>query len=81
MSNVKKRHRESNFELLRIIAMFLIVLHHAIYHGVLAVNNTKYPLNSSISFILGMGGRIGVFLFVLISGYFLMLDYRMKLAT
>lgn len=68
------KKRISKFELLRIIAMFLIVLHHSIVHGIFAVNiSTKlnYPINTTVSAILGMGGRIGVYLFVLITGYFM----------
>lgn len=29
------KRRVSKFELLRIIAMYLIVLHHAVFHGIL----------------------------------------------
>ena len=40
------KKRVSKFELLRIIAMYLIVLHHSIVHGVLNVeinSELKYP--------------------------------------
>lgn len=69
---VKKR--VSKFELMRIIAMFLIVLHHSIVHGVLDNKEQvilAHPTNAAISLILAMGGKIGVFIFVLITGYFM----------
>lgn len=75
---VKNKQRVSKFELLRIIAMFLIVLHHSIIHGVFAVginNEINYPVNTIVSTILGMGGRIGVYLFVLVTGYFMIYSH------
>lgn len=63
-------HRQSNLELLRIFAMFLIVAHHFVLHG-----NWPFTQNlefrESLIFVLGFGGKLGVNLFVLISGYFL----------
>lgn len=70
----KKTERSSNFELLRIISMFLIILHHFGAHGF-----TTYGLLSTgllpatenwIKVFLAIG-KFGVNLFVLISGYFL----------
>ena len=64
-------NRNSSIELLRIISMILIVFHHFAFHG-----GFKWQTNSvTIShfwynFIYG-GGKIGVNIFVLISGYFL----------
>lgn len=69
--------RVSKFELMRIIAMYLIVLHHAILHGVLKLPLTtqiKYPVGTTIGTILEMGGEAGVFLFVLITGFFMSLS-------
>lgn len=54
--------------------MYLIVLHHSILHGVLSVSTKiqlENPVNTAISFLLGMGGKIGVITFVLIIGYFM----------
>lgn len=68
------KRRVSKFELLRIIAMYLIVLHHAVFHGILTVSpveQLRYPLTVTLSIILEMGGKIGVFIFVLITGYFM----------
>lgn len=69
--------RLSNFELIRILAMFLIVLHHSIVHGVCDVsdnlsNVSAHWLNGGVAYVLGSGGKIGVFLFVLITGYFML---------
>ena len=61
--------RESNIELLRIVAMFLVVLSHFYVHG-------QWPLmdsvgvNNVVRYALDVG-EIGVTTFVLISGYFL----------
>lgn len=61
---------------MRILAMFLIVLHHAVVHGVCDVDQSLNPIatqfiNSGIAYILGSGGIVGVYLFVLITGYFM----------
>lgn len=68
------KKRISNFELLRIIAMFMIVLHHAIVHGVWLSNKhiIMTPLvDATIYNFFAMGGEIGVYLFVMITGYFM----------
>lgn len=56
--------RKSNFELLRIVAMFLIVLYHLISYFIVPIDDT--PIYKAIQIPL----HIGVILFVLISGYF-----------
>lgn len=68
MSNTKTRN--SAFELLRIISMILIIMHHYSIH---AGFDFMSPLTPRLCFaqFLDMGGKIGVNLFVLISGYFL----------
>lgn len=58
-----RKSRESNFELLRIVAMFMIVLYHLLMRysytdGHLIYRVLQFPLH------------IGVILFVLISGYY-----------
>lgn len=61
--------RDSSIELLRIIAMLMIVLHHLCLYG--------YELGNSsgsvdlVRNLLMLGGKIGVDVFVLISGFFL----------
>lgn len=69
--------RNSNIERLRIIAMLLIVIHHFVMHGVLNdfngnfFNGSFFNANIFTAQILLAGGKIGVDIFVLITGYFL----------
>lgn len=62
--------RESNFELLRFVGMMFIILFHLVL-------NSKYRIVSSFSlfdFIFSFfhcGGKLGVALFILICGYFM----------
>ncbi|MBQ8732308.1 MAG: acyltransferase [Oscillospiraceae bacterium] len=62
--------RQSNIELLRIVAMLLIVGHHFSVHGEFDFGTTLSVNRFWIQF-LSIGGKLGVNLFVLISGYFL----------
>lgn len=63
--------RASNFELLRIIAMILIIMHHFAVHGGFEHMELGASMNRIWIQILSGGGRLGVDIFVLISGYFL----------
>lgn len=63
--------RQSNFELLRIVAMLMIVLHHFAYHGGFEYDSTTLSIPRFWFNFIIMGGKIGVNIFVLISGYFL----------
>ena len=65
---VEKKKRLSNFELMRIVSMFLIVQWHVIQHTN-ALYNTSYTLNFIISFIFIITS-IHVNSFVLVTGYF-----------
>lgn len=65
-----EKQRKSNFELLRIFAMVLIILHHYALHGGLS-SVDSYGINKYIGIICLIGGKLAVNLFVLISGYFL----------
>ncbi len=60
--------RESNFELLRIIAMFLIVIHHVLLHGNVITNTTG--LLQIIFEFINLFTKIHVDCFILIMGYF-----------
>ena len=64
------KKRESNVELLRIIAMFLIVAHHFSVHGNFTTETTSFINNIWLQ-LLFSGGKIGVNIFILISGFFL----------
>ena len=71
-TNIIKYHRNSSIELLRIISMIMIVFHHFAVHGGFNFNTSNSLSISHLwyNFIV-MGGKIGVDIFVLISGYFL----------
>lgn len=77
MNQVKKKERQSNIELLRIIAMVLIVFHHFVVHGVLNYDlpattlPLKYMSSNMTAQLIASCGKVGVDLFVMISGYFL----------
>lgn len=71
---VKAKQRNSNFELLRIISILLIIISHISWHG-FAEEKTVYTwINNDFNrFILRCFnfGNLGVDLFIMISGYFL----------
>lgn len=68
----------SNIELLRIVAMLMIVAHHYCLHGVFnywhANNTLTCYLNNSLTGIIAAGGKLGVDLFILITGYFMIVS-------
>lgn len=69
---MEKKIRKSNFELLRIIGMMLIIVHHYVLHS--GINPNTYTLFSTKSIFIqfiGSFGKLGVTIFVLISAYFL----------
>ncbi len=72
--------RKSNFELMRIIAMLMIVASHLYAHGVQHILEPEFaykawPIGNSVNRLLASlfipGGGIGVALFFMLSGYFL----------
>lgn len=65
-----KKTRDSRFELLRIFAMLMIVMHHYVCHGNFEVGS-NLSLNKIIIECSYFGGKIGINLFVLITGYFM----------
>lgn len=71
MMNQNIKVRQSNFELLRIFAMILIIAHHFSVHGGFDYSIENISFNRVLVQFLGTGGKIGVNVFVLISGYFL----------
>lgn len=62
--------RQSNIELLRITSMLLIICHHFFVHGNFDFLNSGTFLNEEWAHFWEMGGKIGVNIFVIISGYF-----------
>ena len=65
-----KGKRISNIELLRIIAMVMIIMHHFALHGCSRLQR-DYTFNTVVVDIFILGGKVGVDLFILISGYFM----------
>ena len=65
----KNRNRESNLELLRIISILLIVCFHNVFHSGFTYDSFSY--NVFIVRVFYHFGELGVNLFILISGYFL----------
>ena len=66
-----RNQRNSNLEILRIIAMFFIIAHHFAVHGMGNVDFVASNMNNYIIFFSGILGKIGVVLFILISAYFM----------
>ncbi|WP_459127774.1 acyltransferase [Latilactobacillus curvatus] len=64
------KKRESNFELLRILSMLLIIIHHFSVHTNWNFTPGLYFSKVFIEF-LSIGGKIGVNCFILITGYFM----------
>lgn len=69
--------RKTNIELLRIFSMILIILHHYVAHGGL-VDIDIISGNKFIGKFLYIGGKLGVVIFILIIGYF-MVDSKFKI--
>lgn len=66
---VKVKDRNSNFELMRIISMFAIILSHILGHGKMVVNSTNDTITIFLQF-LQYFVLFHVNSFVLVSGYF-----------
>lgn len=64
--NKKALERNSNFELLRIVSMILIILYHFVIY-----NSFDYGDNSLLFGFLNAGGKLGVVLFATITGYYM----------
>lgn len=63
-----EKNRQSNFELLRFFSIFVIIVHHFAYH------NELYELdniNRYFGIVLFSFGKMGVNLFVILTGYFM----------
>ena len=69
---MKSGERLSNFELLRILAMYAIILHHLVVHGIFSQDmQLTNTINNIFLISVAIGGKFGVNIFILISGYFL----------
>ena len=72
--NLTEKGRNLNIELLRIISMLMIIAHHLVVHSsspLLSSLWTNDPLKILIHQSFWLSGRVGVAIFVLITGYFL----------
>lgn len=69
-----KAARDSQFELLRILAMLMIVASHAAQHslgGNFSLLVQPMGVNTAATYLMGTYGQLGVCLFVIISSWFL----------
>lgn len=70
--------RQMNFELLRIVCMIMIILHHYSLYGGL-INIESISANKLLGEFIYIGGKLGAVLFVMISAYFLIdKEYKIK---
>ncbi len=63
--------RKSSIELLRILSMLLITMHHYSVHGGFNTTQDTLSFNKILVQFLASGGKLGVDCFVLITGYFM----------
>lgn len=83
---VKKPVRDSRFELLRIFAIIMIVFNHFSSHGVLKVGtgeqyvmwNAGPTFNRLLTMWFSPGGRVGVGIFFMLSGYFMITSTKAR---
>ena len=66
--------RNSSFELLRITSMVMIIAHHFSVHGGFYFQSTSMTGNMLFLQLLSIGGKVGVNLFVMVTGYFTILS-------
>ena len=85
MLETKLKSRLSNFELLRIVAMFFIVASHYAYHGIWQIGTVNEGVWKSASVSKKIftcfleQGEVGVALFFMLSGFFLINKTRENL--
>lgn len=71
--------RNTNIEILRIIAILLIVISHYSVHNVTNVNELSLGINKILLQMMTLG-NIGSELFMLITGYYLINSFKVKLS-
>ena len=74
MEKLPTKDRQSNFELLRIICMMLIVALHYYEYGFIISDTQPVTSNYLLLRFIGFGGHMAVDIFVLISGYFMVMQ-------
>ena len=70
--------RDSNFELLRIVSMFMIIIHHFFCYGFYSFS-LPYKIDDFILIIFQSGGKIGAALFIMITGYYMVYVEKIKI--
>lgn len=70
MSGTVKSKRNANIELLRILSIFIIIFNHYAAYGGFEYDN-PLSFNAFIIEFLHLGGKIGVDIFIFISGWFM----------
>lgn len=66
---MSKNRRNPTYELLRIIAMYLIVINH--YAMFIPIDSSNHTYNIFFNYIMQTGGKFGVNIFIFITGYFM----------
>lgn len=67
------KQRDSNIELLRVVAMLMIILHHyCLNSGIQELIDVNHlTANAVLLQLMSVGGKLGINVFFLISGYYL----------
>ncbi len=68
--NFFMKERRSHIELMRLLAILLVIAHHFAVHGGFFFRGPEITANMLFLQLLNIGGKIGVNLFVLITGWF-----------
>ena len=74
-----EKMRSSNIELLRILGMITIVAHHLAVHSKINFAIDTANFNHWFLLFYQMGGKIAVNIFMIISGYFMVLSTNAKI--
>lgn len=70
--NIRENKRNTSFELMRILSMFMVCAFHWQLHGYNdSISSSNLCVNQIISFVFGSWGILGVNLFFILSFYFL----------
>lgn len=70
LNRYAKQIRDSRFEILRIMAMVMIICYHFVVHGCESYIDVASMSNRILLDCMSMYGKVGVNLFVLVTGYF-----------
>lgn len=74
-----KNIRQSNFELLRIISMLMIVAHHFAVHSNFDFTNSYIGFSKFWIHFVQLWGKVGTNIFILITGYFLVTSTKFNI--